>query len=306
MSTFGLIGTVTSDHVIRDEGPPLIGPGGILYQAAVLCGLGENVRLFANCGLEQKKEVESLIGHWPTLGTAGLRYVPGPGNQVFLRYSERLKERDEVLRSVVPPLDLVRILADVPRLDMLLMVFNSGFDLEFEDWRNIVGKAGRPIWFDVHSLVLDRKLGVHRDYVALPDWREWMAGVTFLQANRQELACLLGHPGYWPGDKEIASFASDAFRLGIQAVFVTMGGDGILVSAPKGARLIRAPKAERVVDTTGCGDVFCAKTAQCLVRGIPLFEAAEAGAALASRAAGSAGVGATYALALGFDRESRI
>jgi len=296
MSTFGLIGTITADHVIRDEGPPHTGPGGILYQGAVLCGLGENVRLFANCGLEQKKEVENLIGHWPTLGTAGLRFVPGPGNQVFLRYSERLKERDEVLQSVVPPLDPDRILADLPRLDMLLMVFNSGFDLEFEDWRKIAERTKRPIWCDVHSLVLDRKLGVHRNYVALPAWREWMAGVTFLQANRQELACLLGHPGYWPEEKEIASFASDAFRLGTQVVFVTMGGDGILVSTQRDTRLIRAPKAERVVDTTGCGDVFCAKTAQCLVRGIPLFEAAEAGAALASRAAGSAGVGATYAL----------
>jgi hypothetical protein len=297
MSTYGLIGTVTSDHVIRDEGPLHIGLGGILYQAAVLCGLGENVRLYANCGLERKEDVEKLSGHWPTLGTAGLRYVPGPGNQVFLRYSERLKERDEVLQSVVPPLDPDRILADLTRLDMLLMVFNSGFDLEFEDWRKIAGTAKRPIWFDVHSLVLDRKLGVHRNYVALPDWREWMAGVTFFQANRQELACLLGHPGYWAEEKEIASFASDAFRLGIQAVFVTMGGDGILVSAPNDARLIRSPKAERVVDTTGCGDVFCAKTAQCLARGIPLFEAAEAGAALASQAAGSAGVGATYTLA---------
>jgi hypothetical protein len=43
--------------------------------------------------------------NWATLRRDGLAFVPGPGNQVSLRYSERLKEREEVLRSVVPPLD---------------------------------------------------------------------------------------------------------------------------------------------------------------------------------------------------------
>jgi len=73
-----------------------------------------------------------------------------------------------------------------------------------------------------------------------------------------------------------------------------MGKDGVLASTPRESRVIRAPSAARVVDTTGCGDVFCAKTMQCLALGVPVFEAAEEGVELASRAAGLAGIRETY------------
>ena len=48
MSRFGLIGTITYD-VITIEGKTIHeGLGGILYQAAVLCGLGCEVNLYTN------------------------------------------------------------------------------------------------------------------------------------------------------------------------------------------------------------------------------------------------------------------
>jgi hypothetical protein len=294
---FGLIGTITSDHIIRDGAPKLQGLGGILYQAAVLCGLGEDVLLVSNCGELLRSEVERLTSDWATLDRSGLAYVPGPGNQVHLRYSEKLKEREEVLASVVPPLDPAPILARLARLDMLLLVFNSGFDIGLADWRAIVDRAACPIWIDTHSLVLAKKLRGHRDYVPVPDWRFWVAGASYLQANRQEVASLIGRPERWPNDEEIAVFSRDAFDVGIKALFVTMGKEGVLTLMPGETRLVRAAAAERVVDTTGCGDVFCAKTMQGLALGATIFQAAAAGVDLASHAAESAGVRATFELA---------
>ncbi|MDP2915799.1 MAG: PfkB family carbohydrate kinase [Candidatus Aminicenantes bacterium] len=298
MSTFGLIGTITSDYITDDAGVRCEGLGGILYQAAVFCGLKEDVLLAANCGEDLRAEVEPLTRDWKTLRRDGLNFVPGAGNRVFLHYSERLKEREEILESVVPPLEPAKILGAFPGFDMLLMVFNSGFDIALSDWRSIVDRATCPIWLDVHSLVLAKKLHVHREYISLPGWRDYVGGVGYLQANRQEVASLLGHPERWPEAGEISTFIHGAFRVGVRAVFVTMGREGVLAATPHETRTVRAPEANRVVDTTGCGDVFCAKTMQLLALGVPVFEAAEEGVELASRAVSLTGVRETYELAL--------
>ncbi len=300
MSTFGLIGTITSDTIVRERGRPLRGLGGILYQAAALCGLGEEVLLYSNCGQALKPEVQPLIGAWTTLYTNGLKYVRGRGNHVFLRYSERLKEREEVLDSVVPCLDPARVLDDLSQIELLLMVFNSGFDIVLRDWRSIADASSCPIWMDIHSLALAKQLHKHRAYVPLDDWKEWVKGVTYLQANRQEVACMLGHPQKWPGEREITSFVNDAFGIGVRAVFVTMGKEGVLVSTPAGSRMMPPPRARTVVDTTGCGDVFCAGTMHGLARGAPISEAAAFGIRLASRAVSLAGIEPTFAMASRF------
>ncbi len=297
MSEFGLIGTITSDEIIYDDGRAFRGLGGVLYQAAALCGFGHRVRLAAQCGEDLRGEVEALISGWPSLVRDGLRFVPGPGNRVELRYSERLKEREEVLRSVIPPLDPAPLLGRLARLDLLLMVFNSGFDIELPDWRRVARSARCPIWMDIHSLSLAKLVGSHRDYVALPQWIDWVEGVTYLQANRQEVACMLGRPERWPERDEIAAFARGAFDQAVRAVFVTMGKDGVLVLTSEETRLIQAPRADRVVDTTGCGDVFCAGTMHRLAAGAELFEAAAFGVEIASRAVGLAGLDETFALA---------
>lgn len=300
MSTFGLIGTITSDTITQESGPVLKGLGGILYQAAVFCGLGEDVLLYSNCGMGLEAEVRPLIDAWKTLFSNGLELVPGPGNRVFLRYSEHLKEREEVLESVVPPLDPSGVLADLAQIEMLLMVFNSGFDITSEDWRDVAAAAACPIWLDIHSLALAKRLHKPREYVSLSDWKDWAGGVSYLQANRQEVACMLGHPERWPDEPEVAAFVNDAFRIGIKAVFITMGKEGILASTPDGTRMMRAPLAKVVVDTTGCGDVFCAATMHGLAQGASISEAASFGIQLASRAAVLVGVREAYKLASEF------
>jgi len=294
----GLIGTITSDTIVYDDGRLFQNVGGILYQAAVLCGLGVETSLFANCGEDLRADVEALTGVWPALHLEGLSYVPGPGNRVELRYSEAAKEREEVLLSVVPPLDPAAVLAAMAGLEMLLLVFNSGFDISLPAWRRIADAACCPIWLDVHSLALAKRTGGHRDYVALPDWAGWVGGAAYLQANRQEVASLLGHPERWPEASEYPAFFEACFELGVRAVFVTQGREGVLVATSAETRPVGTPAAAVVVDTTGCGDVFAAAAMVRLAAGEDAFSAAAAGAVLASAAAGVAGIRATYELAL--------
>ena len=291
----GLIGTVTYDVIASDAGDVYQGLGGILYQTAVLTVLEKNVLLFTNLGRDLVGSVEKVIGHWTALQKDGIQHVPGPGNHVHLHYPEQ-GERREILQSVVPPLDPQGVLQSLDRLHMLVSVFNSGFDITLSAWRKIVDAANCPVWLDIHSLVLSREMNVPRKYLSNIPWENWTRGVTYLQVNRAELGCLAGRIGQGLSDVEIKRFGQRAFNLGLRAVFITLGREGVWVLTPGSARIIVPSHADNVEDTTGCGDVFCAVTVKDLVDGADPFSAAEAGVELATRATAVKGVEETVTL----------
>lgn len=291
----GLMGTVTYDVITSDSGDVYRGLGGILYQAAVLSALEKNIILFTNLGRDLLGRVEKVICQWPSLQKKGIQVVPDPGNYVRLHYPKK-GERREVLESVVPPLDPLGVLQSMDRLLMLVSVLNSGFDITLSDWRKIVAAARCPVWLDLHSLVLSRELKAYRKFLADIPWKNWARGVTYLQANRAELGCLLERVGQKLSDEEIKHFGQMAFHLGICAVFITLGRDGVWVLTPEKARIIVPSHAVDAEDTTGCGDVFCAVTVKDLADGADPFTAAEAGVELATKAATVKGVEETAAL----------
>ncbi len=292
----GLIGTISKDEIVRETGEKFHQLGGILYQAATLCGLGEETALFANLAQGLALETRALISEWSSLRTKGIIDVAGPGNLVHLYYPEQ-GERREILESVVPGLDPRPVIRALPGLSFLVMVVNSGFELTLEAWREIVASAACPVWFDVHSLSLEQVLGAPRGYRPLSEWGKWVLGTTYLQANRKEVACMLGHPERLPLPSEIERFCREALDLGPEAVFVTLGPEGGLAVTLEGSRRVGLKASGRVVDTTGCGDVFGAGTAARLAYGADPFTAAAFGIDLASRAAFTAGIAETYKLA---------
>jgi sugar/nucleoside kinase (ribokinase family) len=291
----GLMGTMTYDVIASDTGEVYRGLGGILYQAAVLSALEKNVLLFTNLGEELVSHFERATRHWRTLQSEGIKRVPGPGNRVYLHYPED-GERREILESVVPSIDPRGVLPSLGRLEALVSVLNSGFDITLPDWRRIVDAAECPTWLDIHSLVLSRELKAPRKLHSQIPWESWARGVTYLQANRTELCCLLGRVGQELSGKEIALFGQRAFDLGLRAVFVTMGGDGVWVLTPDRARILRPSRPQAVKDTTGCGDVFCAATVRGLAEGVDLFAASQVGVELATQATTAQGVEETFAL----------
>jgi adenosine kinase len=292
---FGLVGTITHDVITYATGQVFRGLGGILYQAAALCGLGRDVFLYTCLGKELRPEVNKIIAPWPTCHTRGIRVVPGPGNNVFLHYPDK-GERIEILESHVPPLRPRPIIEDLPQLGLLILVINSGFDLTLQDWRKIVRRAECPIWFDVHSLSLSLNLHAARHYRSLPEWKEWAEGGTYLQANLKEAASMLGDPAKRPSRDKLHRFGEAAFEIGVKAVFITLGKEGVLVLTPEASQKLGAPGLSHIVDTTGCGDVFCAGAAAKLSSGADPLEAAAYGLELASEASRVSGVGETYTL----------
>ncbi len=292
---FGLVGTITQDIITQASGRCLSGLGGVLYQAAALCGLGQEVTLYTNVSHDLFPRVKPLIDRWPTCDGARIGRVPGPGNKVFLHYPDE-GERIEILESHVPPLRPDRLLSDLPRIGWLIMVVNSGFDIALPDWLRVVGQARCPIWLDVHSLALTPELHTPRRYKPLPEWKDWSEGVTYLQANLKEVAAMLGEPERTPSRKRLDRFGKTAFRFGIKGLFITLGSEGVLVMTPGLSRKLASPRSGEVFDTTGCGDIFCAGTAALLAVGAGPIEAAGFGTELASEAARVSGVEQTYDL----------
>lgn len=299
-----LLGTITHDVVSYESGLTFEGIGGVLYQAAVLCGVGQEVSLYTNLGSELVPQVEKIIEGWTHLHQEGINHVPGPGNRVELHYPEK-GERVEVLKSVVPPLDTAQVVKDLPGFGMLLLVLNSGFDIELKDWQKITLAASCQVWIDIHSLALAKTLQGPRKYVSLDEWKAWVKGVDYLQANKQEVASMLGHPQRLPNEEEIARFGKSAFELGVKVVFMTLGQEGGIVMTPEGLSKIASSQAESLVDTTGCGDVFCGATAAKLMEGKEPFTAASFGLRLATKAVSLIGVEETYLLALPHRRGDR-
>ena len=292
---FALLGTITHDVITQASGRILSGEGGILYQAAGLCGLGQHVTLYTHVGKDIFPRVKPMIDRWPTCDSSGIRVVPGPGNSVFLHYPEK-GERVEVLESHVPPLRPDRLLRELPGIAFLIVVINSGFDIALRDWRRLVRRAECPIWFDIHSLALTLELHTARRYRPLPEWRDWAEGTTYLQANLKEVASMLGEPERPPSRERLDRFGELVFELGIEVAFITLGADGVLVLQPGRTKKVGSAEVGSVVDTTGCGDIFCAGAAARLASGVDPVEAAAFGAELASEAAGVSGIEPTYNL----------
>jgi sugar/nucleoside kinase (ribokinase family) len=65
---------------------------------------------------------------------------------------------------------------------------------------------------------------------------------------------------------------------------------------PGSTKRIASPRAMDVVDTTGCGDIFCAGTAALLASGADPVEAAGFGVELASESARVSGIEQTHDL----------
>jgi hypothetical protein len=292
----GLIGTITRDRIVHEAGSTFDGVGGVLYQASVLAGLGEEVFLFGRCGEDLRPEVDRLAADWPLVRTGGVGFVPQPANLVNLFYP-RAGERVETLDWAVPPAEPGPVLADVGSWDALLFVLNSGFDMTLDGWRKILAAASCPAWLDIHSLVLEPSIGRPRRLRAVPDWPRWVKGTAWIQVNLQELACLCGHPERPPTDREALEFADRAFDLGVRAAFVTLGPGGAMVLTPARREKVAALPDGRIVDATGCGDVFAAAALARLVRGASPSEAASFAMVLASEAALGAGVRAAWAVA---------
>ncbi|MCW2884268.1 MAG: carbohydrate kinase family protein [Streptosporangiaceae bacterium] len=101
--------------------------------------------------------------------------------------------------------------------------------------------------------------------------------VDFFLPNEEQALAMTG-----AADPETA--ARHLLDRGPRGVLVTLGGEGSLIATPDGTTRLPALKVD-VVDTTGCGDAYCAGFITGLVHGRDVLESARWGTATAATVA---------------------
>lgn len=269
MRRLGVVGTMVWDTIYaRDpgRGEPVEEWGGIAYALSAFEADGpDGWSLFpiVKIGADLRREADRFLAGLGRIDSLeGVRTVPEPNNRVELHYRDRSR-RCEKLRGGVPGWTWEELAPLARSCDALYVNFIAGWEMDLACARRLRAEYARPLYADLHSLLL----GVGPDGVRVlrkpSAWREWLACFDVVQINEDELETLAeGWGDPW-------RLAAEVVGPSTRALLVTLGKRGAAWVATTafwrdgvgggGPVLSGRVEPERVVedgDPTGCGDVW--------------------------------------------------
>ena len=287
-----VIGTINRDTVIRADGSRIEGYGGILYNLAVLSRLlGDRGTIFpvANIGADHEREIRKLLGKLVNCDLSALANVRAANNHCLLTY-QSVSEKTEILSGWVGGVSREKLRAILDS-DFILVNFISGSDISTTNLKWLRANTRANIYIDFHSRTLGRKRDGARFLRRPRDWAKTAACADILQMNEVEFELLAGVK---PSQQECERFARKYLAPSARGLLVTLGKDGVILAERKrggvAARQIAAEQLRRVVDTTGCGDVFAGAFVAACALGQSLRSSAETAVGAASARAGVSGI----------------
>jgi len=161
------------------------------------------------------------------------------------------KERCEAYENITEKLELNN-LELFNEYDGILINMITGFDINLEDLVAIRKQFKGPIYFDVHSLSRGLDENYKRFFRTIPNIEEWLANITILHANKNELKSIVD------AEDEILS-AEFVLSRGPEIVVITKGSEGAAVYFKDEGELKNIqvnPIEINSVNHVGCGDVF--------------------------------------------------
>lgn len=311
MRTLGILGTMVWDRIFpHDGGDRIEAWGGIGYALeAAEAALPDGWRILPliKIGRDLADEGHAFLATLPRVDVAtGVRVVDSPNNRVELRYRDQ-DRRIERLSGGVPGWTAEELAPLARRTDALYINFISGVELDLEAATRLRRRYPRPLYADLHSLLLATEADGRRTPRRLPDWRAWLRCFDAVQVNEGELG-RLGPASEDPWSAVGSAVTGDPLRL----LFVTLGARGAAwLASPSavddplggaerhrvggeaagrlaGERRVRpevVPVEDdaRAGDPTGCGDVWGATCFARLLAGDAVRDAVRAANAAAAR-----------------------
>lgn len=254
-----VIGTVNRDTVIRADGSRHEGYGGILYNLVVLSALapsGVTIRPVANVGKDCSRQILKRLAQLDRLDLQCMRVVAKPNNHCNLRYWNAA-DKTEVLRGWVGSVSR-RQLQRVVDAELILVNFISGADISGRNLRWLRDHCDGEIFLDFHSRTLGRRRDGSRFLRRPGDWKEYLACADIAQMNELEFELLSERKA----DKASCTEFLKRQPGHTRCLIVTCGARGCFILQRSGPTIrfasIPAPSVTKVVDTTGCGDIFSA------------------------------------------------
>ena len=255
-----VLGTVVYDEIVTHLGERKESFGGITYNIAALASLiDEQTQLvpIAQVGYDRYDDVLQHYAQYAGVVTDGLRRMPDRRNPHVQLVFQSITERTEQMQYVPPPLDPEQI-ALAASCDAVIVNFITGMELDLDAFRGLTG--GGHLHVDIHNKITRWTPEGAREFVGMPDWKEWFAAADTVQMNEFEVEHLLRRQVR--GDEAYLQAAAEIVGAGPKAAMVTLGPDGSALAYDRAGVTYgcRWPAADlgQVIDTTGCGDSFSA------------------------------------------------
>ncbi|MCX6832639.1 MAG: carbohydrate kinase family protein [candidate division Zixibacteria bacterium] len=254
-----VIGTINRDTVRRADGSRHEGYGGILYNLAVLSALspaGISVCPITKVGRDCSQQILNRLAQLARLELQGVKIVAKTNNHCILRYRDAA-DKTEVLKGWVGGVSR-RQLQRVVDAELILINFISGADISRRNLLWLRDHCDGEIYMDFHSRTLGRRRDGSRFLRRPSDWKEYLDCADYAQMNELEFELLSGHKA---DEKSGTDFLKR--QLGrTRCLIITRGFQGCFVVQRIGraarCTTIPAPRVAKVIDTTGCGDIFSA------------------------------------------------
>jgi adenosine kinase len=192
-----------------------------------------------------------LLKNHPNVLVDGLIPLDQKNHEVILEYVSPEERKEKALFNF-PPLDWKKIKAFL-KADFYLVNLITGWDLSLPAYKKLSKKYYDKMYIDIHFLVMGID-DMGRRYPRRPeDIDAWLRGARFVQMNKREFSIICGKETH-----EIDFFERN-FRDD-QILIITLGSNGARIIFRKNGmtrdKHFSAYKLEKIVDTTGCGDVF--------------------------------------------------
>lgn len=218
----------------------------------------EKIYPIANVGYDIFDKAKDLLTSQKNIDLSGLRKVSRRNIHSYILYaSEYGTQYDD---GVEIPITFKQISPYLVDSKFIIISPMTGFDIELNTLKEIRKNSESYIYLDYHVLSLGRdKLG-NRFIFKRNDWIEWCTNCDFLQLNRFEAESIY--------EKSIVSkndaleFSQPLLKKGVKSVAITLGNRGAFICYNKynkiNVRHLKPLKINKVIDSTGCGDVFAA------------------------------------------------
>jgi sugar/nucleoside kinase (ribokinase family) len=254
-----LIGEIFYDEITPYRGKKQTGFGGTLYNLLTLANLsGPRMHIIPISYLYEKHfpAIWKICKPYANIDLSGLIPSEKGTETAKLTYTSWDKREEKILLHN-PPIKYSHIKENLDA-DAILINMTALEDIALSTLQIMRESTHALIMMDIHSLPTQiDKSGIRYSFHR-PNWKEWASCLDVLQGNQKETETLVGYP--FPTLREIKRAHLEILQTGVNVVITTLGEKGAFASWMVGSQeyfqMLRAEKPEKVIDTTGSGDVF--------------------------------------------------